>query len=126
MRGKGNFSFKKLGIVVMAISGTAMLFCVFLLLFGMRTDAELTDIKANKNNYSLVYSYTVDGKEYKTSKRIKSSKYNEADSKSIEVICLKQAPSVRYDRDLLILSAISFAIGFGFFYPNRTVKKITD
>ena len=122
MSGKGNFSFKKLGIVIMALSGAAILFCVFMLVFGMRTDAELTDIKANKNNYNLIYSYTVDGKEYTTSERVKSSKYDEAASKSIEVVCLKQAPSVRYDSDLLILSAVSFVIGFGFFYPNRTGK----
>ena len=117
--GKNGFSFTKLGIGLMVVSTIAILFCVYMLAFGVRADAKCTDIKGAKNKYILIYSYTVDGKEYTTSERVSIDKLKDADTDKTEIIYLKQMPSVTYDNALFILSGMAFAIGLGFYYSTK-------
>ena len=126
MSNKKKFSAVKLGVIIMAISAVCVLASFYLLIFGARVQAECTDIKSAKSQYVLVYTYSVDGKEYKTTERIDRDDLKDDDRESKKVIYLKQVPSVTYDVDFLIISGVSFAFGFGFFYLCRKRNNSGD
>lgn len=116
---KKKFSPAKLGVIIMVLSGICLLASVYLLIFGVKADAECTDIKAAKSQYVIEYTYTVDGKEYKTTERVDRDDLKDEDREPKKVHYLKQAPSLTYDFDLLVISGISFVFGLGFFYLSR-------
>ncbi len=103
------FSIKLCGIVAAAVGLLMVLFCVFILVFGQKTDAYYTGITPAKQKYTVHYTYNAEGKDHEYTKRVSKGTVVSADS--ITVRYLKFAPSVTYNGTMLVLGLIITFIG---------------
>ena len=108
---KMSFDFRALGIVFTAAGAVMLLLSVYLLIFGVKTEAEFTELSiAGKNKYYNHYEYTVNGESYDHSERVSKDKAAK-EGDTVTVRYLKQLPAVTYNSSVLAFGIIVVIIG---------------
>ena len=102
--------FRILGIVLLAIGLLAVLFCLYLRFFGVRTTADFKELTVAKKVYINHYEYTADGKKYDITIR---TSFDEAakPGDTVTVYYLKGDPTLTYNSTVFYIGLIISFIG---------------
>ena len=116
----------RVGVVITAICGLALLFCLYLLILGGKAEGVCTKSRRESDHHYDVYTYTVDGEECWVKINVTSKRTKNRLGETRTIHYLPAQPMIAYDHNLLALALIGLPIGVLFLYGARKSKSKDD